>query len=84
MDITRRRVLQGLGAGAVLAPFVPAFHTEAADGDPPRRIIFLYSSNGTVYEDWLPTMDAGALVLSPILELLEPYKSRLIVVDGLR
>src|SRR5262249_27813307 len=49
----------------------------------PRRLVIFFSSNGTVREKWLPRMDGGGLVLSEILQPLEPHRSDLLVVDGL-
>ena len=45
---SRRRFLAGLGAGALLTPFVPMLESEAQEGGAPRRIIFLFSANGTI------------------------------------
>lgn len=79
----RRRFLRGLGLGAAGLPFLPTFDALADAGGPPRRLVFFFSSNGTIRESWLPTMAAGKLALSPILSPLEKHKSKLIVVDGL-
>ena len=80
-DLHRRRFLQGLGAAAI--PFVPRFEAHASSARPPTRLVFFFSSNGTIYEKWLPSMRDGKLVLSPILAPLERHTSRLLVVDGL-
>ena len=48
----RRAFLAGLGASAVLAPFLPLADAEA-DQHAPKRLVLLYGSNGTVYDDWL-------------------------------
>ena len=78
--ISRRRVIQGTAAGAALLPFVPLLEASAQSAERPKRILFFYSSNGTIYESWLPTMNGQTLVLSPILEPLEPYSDRLLAV----
>ncbi|MFO0548862.1 MAG: DUF1552 domain-containing protein [Polyangiaceae bacterium] len=80
----RRRFLAGLGGGLALAPFIPLLDSQAGPGAPlPKRLVFFFSSNGTIYESWLPTMERGELTLSPILAPLEKFKSKLLVVDGL-
>lgn len=67
-----------------MLPFVPLLDVHAAGSEaPPKRIVFFFSGNGTIYESWVPSMAAGELKLSPILAPLEKMKSKLIVVDGL-
>lgn len=65
-----------------MLPFVPLLDAHAASA-PPKRIVFFFSSNGTIRESWLPGMKDGALELSPILSPLEALKSKLLVIDGL-
>jgi hypothetical protein len=58
--------------------------TMTAAGTRPLRVVFFYTPLGTVLESWRPRVsDAGELELSPILAPLEPFKARLLVVDGL-
>ncbi|APR77312.1 Hypothetical protein A7982_02659 [Minicystis rosea] len=83
MNASRRRFLQALGIGAPLLPFVPVLDAHATPAPPPKRIVFFFSSNGTIHERWVPKMVAGKLELSPILSPLEKLKSKLLVVDGL-
>jgi hypothetical protein len=80
--LSRRELLAGTGVGVALAPFVPLL-ARAADPAPPKRLLFLYSSNGTVYERWKPSMAADGLVLSDILQPLASYRDKLLVVGGL-
>jgi hypothetical protein len=81
--LDRRQFLRALGAGASILPFVPLLDAQAASAAPPKRVLFFFSSNGTIHESWLPKMVSGKLELSPILAPLEKLKSRLLVVDGL-
>jgi Protein of unknown function (DUF1552) len=81
--LDRREALQRLG-GAMMLPFVPLLDVHRGSAAPPRRIVFFFSGNGTIHESWVPRMDGGELVLSPILSPLEKLKSKLLVVDGLR
>lgn len=82
---SRRTFLQGLGAAGVLTPFLPMLsrETDAAPGDGPRRIVLLFSANGTLHEDWVPSGSESDFTLGPILSPLEVYKDRMIVLDGL-
>lgn len=71
-----------MGAAASAVPFIPLLDAHAGSA-PPKRIVFFFSSNGTIYDSWLPKMVGGKLELSPILSPLEKLKSKLLVVDGL-
>jgi hypothetical protein len=79
----RRQFLRALGLGAAVLPFVPLLDAHAASAQPPKRLVFFFSSNGMIHESWLPKMVSGKLELSPILSPLEKFKSKLLVVDGL-
>lgn len=81
--LDRRQFLQAMGFGASLLPFVPVLDAHAAPAAPPKRVVFFFTSNGTIHESWVPKMASGKLVLSPILAPLEKLKSKLLVVDGL-
>jgi len=81
--IDRRRFLGALGLGAGALPFVPLLDAHAASAPAPKRLLFFFSSNGTVHESWLPKMVGNKLALSPILAPLEAFKSKLLIVDGL-
>jgi hypothetical protein len=82
---SRRTFLHGLGGAGVLLPFLPPLAREsgAAPGDGPRRIVLLFSANGTLHENWVPSGTESDFTLGPILSPLEPYKDRMIVLDGL-
>lgn len=79
----RRAFLSGLGASAVLAPFLPMTEVEA-NQDVPKRLILLNGTNGTVYSDWLPTGSETNFTLGPILAPLAPFQDRLLVLGGMR
>lgn len=81
---SRRAFLTGLGAGVALTPFIPLLSASAQEGTMPRRVIFLFSPNGTIYEAWKPSGTENNFTFGSILEPLEPYKSYVTVLDGLR
>jgi hypothetical protein len=81
--LDRRAFLRSLGAGAAALSFAPLFEARAANATTPRRLVFFFSSNGTIRESFLPKMVSGKLELSPILAPLEKHKSKLLVLDGL-
>ncbi|HRI66552.1 MAG TPA: DUF1552 domain-containing protein [Polyangium sp.] len=80
--LDRRHFLKAMGAAASAVPFIPLLDAHAAS-TPPKRIVFFFSSNGTIHESWLPKMAGSKLELSPILAPLEKLKSKVLVIDGL-
>ncbi|MBC8068134.1 MAG: DUF1552 domain-containing protein [Deltaproteobacteria bacterium] len=84
-NFSRRRVLQALGVGAAVSPFVPLLESGAAGSEaPPKRLVLFFSPHGTVRERWLPTGTVTDFVLPQILEPLAPFQDRTLVIDGLR
>lgn len=86
-QLSRRRFIARLGMGAAAGaalPYVPLVEQEAAaDATYPRRFILFCTPNGTVYENWRPTGTETSFTLSRILSVLEPYRSKLVVCDGI-
>ena len=81
--ISRRNLLRAAAAGAATLPLAGLHSTsQAADGDTPKRIIFMLSPNGMAMSDWRPTGNAAGWSLSPILEPLADLKDEIIVLDG--
>jgi hypothetical protein len=82
---TRRAFLGTLGASGMLVPFLPMLdrELEAAPGDFPLRLILLFSANGTLHENWVPSGSESDFTLSTILAPLEPYRDRMVVLDGI-
>ncbi len=76
-----RRALLGLGASAALCPFVPVLDTRASALALPRRLVILFSSNGTIGDAWDPS---PGLELGPILQPLAAHKQRLLFLNNLR
>jgi hypothetical protein len=84
VNLTRRRLLQGLGVSAGLAPFVPMLQREAeAGGGMPKRLVLFFHPHGTIRENWLPQGTQDAFTLPTILEPLTPHVADITVVDGL-
>jgi hypothetical protein len=83
--ISRRTVLQGLGATVALPlldAMIPAFATAAAT-TPVRRLGVVYHPNGVIYDQWLPSGIGREFKLSPTLAGLEPFRDKLMVLTGL-
>jgi len=84
--ISRRTVLQGLGATVALPlldAMIPALTTAAPAAAPVRRLGVVYHPNGMIYDQWLPAGTGADFKFSPTLAGLEPFRDRLIVVTGL-
>jgi hypothetical protein len=85
-SLPRRTVLRGMGVTLAL-PFleamVPALRAAAA-ASPAHRFQTFYVPNGMAMEYWTPKGDGAAFELSPILEPLREFRSRMLVLSGLK
>jgi hypothetical protein len=85
--LSRRTVLRGIGttvALPLLDAMVPAL--TALQNTPAkvvRRLGVVYHPNGVIYENWLPKGTGRDFQLSPILEPLQPFRDKLIVLTGM-
>jgi hypothetical protein len=87
MALSRRTFLRGMGTAIALPlldAMVPAL-TAAADtaAKPVRRLGVVYHPNGVIYQNWLPTGSGREFELSRILEPLEAFRDKLLVLTGL-
>jgi hypothetical protein len=86
--LSRRALLRGAGTVLglpLLDAMVPALTSEARAAAPVSRFGVVYVPNGVVMTAWTPSGDAGALTaLAPSIAPLEPFRSALTVVTGLR
>lgn len=85
---TRRQFLKELGLGAAALPFIAGLPSlrgaESAAATPRKRLIVMFSPNGTLPKEFWPD-EFGPdkpLQLKPILQALEPYKERMLVLKG--
>jgi hypothetical protein len=85
--LSRRTILRGVGATLalpLLEAMLPAASRRArAAAKPAHRFQTFYVPNGMAMEYWTPKGEGAAFELSPILEPLAPFKSRLLVLSGL-
>ncbi|MES1171696.1 MAG: DUF1552 domain-containing protein [Bacteroidota bacterium] len=92
MNQTRRNLLAALGLAGP-AYFLPSMRggrtARAADPAIPTRILFFYTPHGTLFRQWIrPAAGAAAATetayeLGPILQPLQPWKSKLLLMEGL-
>jgi hypothetical protein len=87
-SISRRAVLRGAGASIALPlldAMIPAGTALAATpAAPTPRMGFIYFPHGAIMQSWMPEQTGTGFALSPILKPLEPFRSQLTVVSGLR
>lgn len=86
--LSRRTVLKGVGATVALPlldAMIPA-QTALANtaAKPMPRMGFVYFPHGAVIDRWTPKATGASFELPQILKPLEPYRSHLTVVSGLR
>ena len=83
MVLPRRTFLRGMGATLAL-PFldamVPAMSARAPGTS---RFAAIYVGNGMNMFDWTPPTEGVGFELSPILQPLEPFQNRTLVLSGL-
>jgi uncharacterized protein DUF1552 len=85
--IARRTFLRGLGATValpLLEGMVPAF-AKAIDSaaKPATRLSVVYIPTGLIMDKWTPATEGASYELTPILELLAPFRDRFVVLSGL-
>jgi len=79
--ITRRGLLGGGVAALAASALYPRVVT--ANNTPPKRLIVVFSANGTIYDHWAPSGSGTSFTLSPILAPLAPYQQKLLILDGI-
>jgi len=86
--LSRRAVLRGVGATIglpLLDAMIPASTVLAATAAAPKPYMgFVYFPHGAVMKNWSPEATGTSFEISPILKPLEPFRSHLTIVSGLR
>jgi hypothetical protein len=82
--ISRRTVLRGAGVTMAL-PWLESLQLFAATGQAghPRRFAVLFMGNGISPEHWSAEGQGAAMTLSKTLAPLEPFKTKINVINGL-
>ena len=81
----RRRFLQHFGLSAAALPFVcglPSLRAAPAGGKPRQRMIFIFSPNGTVPDEFWPDTPGPEFAFKRILEPLQPFRDRTLLLHG--
>src|SRR5262245_56922391 len=85
MKISRRLFLGGAGAAIALPLFeslLPRMARGADPPPPPRRFLAFFVPNGIEMASWTPAAEGTGWVAPAILEPLDPYRSKVMVVSG--
>ncbi len=87
-DLARRRFLKQMGVSAAVLPFVgglPLFADDArkAQQKKKQRVIIMFSPNGVVQDSFWPKTEGEKFETTPILEPLEEFKDRMLLVKGI-
>lgn len=79
---SRRRLFQGLGAGAATLAGLASRDGWAQGVDQPKRIIFVHHSQGTVMNQFVPEGTERDIVLPYVSEPLTPFLDRSVILTG--
>ncbi|EDY20056.1 protein of unknown function DUF1552 [Chthoniobacter flavus Ellin428] len=82
--LNRRQFLRQLGVSSAALPFLAGLPSLMGASTPQsrQRVIIMFSPNGTLPNEFWPDA-AGELAFKPIMEPLNPFKDRTLVVDGI-
>jgi Protein of unknown function (DUF1552) len=82
--MSRRALLRGAGGVAIALPFLDAMLPRRAQAaTTPKRLFSFFNENGVVGSAWFPTGTEKDFQLNVIHKPLEPWKSNLILFDGM-
>ncbi len=87
-DLLRRRFLKQLGVSAAVLPFLgglPLFADESrkTSAKNKQRVIIMFSPNGVVQDSFWPKTEGEKFETTPILQPLEDFKDRMLLVKGI-
>lgn len=82
--LSRRSLLKGVGAAALASPLIPLLNVSGAEPVIPKRLLLFFTPHGTIYDQWRPQGTQTQFTLSPILQPLAPFQSKLVVLDKMQ
>jgi len=82
--INRRAFLRNLGVSAATLPFLAGLPSLAGAAEPHRRqrLVIMFSPNGTLPIEFWPDTEGEAFELKSILQPLEPFKNKTLLLKG--
>src|SRR5438552_2968489 len=83
--LTRRQFLRHLSVSAAAMPFLAGLPSLTGAPLPQRRqrVVIMFSPNGTLPNEFWPDQSATDFVLKPIMQPLDPFKDRMLVLNGI-
>jgi hypothetical protein len=84
--MNRRQLLQKLGVSAAVLPFIQGLpHLNAASpaAGKKQRMVFIFTPNGTVPQEFWPEGEGDNFALKRILQPLESFKNRMLTLRGI-
>jgi len=83
--IHRRQFIKAMGLSASSLPFIVGLPSLglAAPARPRQRLVIMFSPNGTIPSNFWPDETGADFKLKEIMAPLEPFKDRLLVLNGL-
>jgi hypothetical protein len=81
--LTRRSLLKTLGLSAAALPFASGVRAANGKAATPKRIIFVFSPNGTVPEEFWPDSIGADFAFKRILEPLTEFRDRTLMLRGI-
>ncbi len=83
--LDRRQFLRHLGVSAAVLPFLAGLPSLTGAPLPQRRqrLVIMFSPNGTLPQDFWPETVGEELVFKPILQPLEPFRDRTLMLHGI-
>lgn len=84
MTLSRRNFLKGLGAASVALPLLPSLDAHAQAGEFPKRLLIMFSANGTIPFRWAPNGGETDWTINDddILKPLERHREDLLILEG--
>ena len=82
-SMPRRTFLRGAGAALALPVLDAMTPALAADAKRPIRMAFIEVPNGIIMDKWTPTTEGAGFELTRVLEPLERFHDRMLVLSGL-
>jgi hypothetical protein len=83
--LARRTFLRGAAGVSIALPFMDAMLPRLATAAPaPRRLVILFSANGTIHDNFYPAADGPLGALPPITAKFEPQKAKLLLMRGIK
>lgn len=84
MKLGRRHFLRGTAGALVALPLLDSLQVRAQMAATPRRLVLMYTPNGTIQSAWWPKNVTGptSFDLNTTLTPLEAHKSRLTILGG--